>query len=119
MAEKRLRVQTRLNTPDRAKLLEAYASGTPVRENAARFGVHRATINRIVSESDVPLRNCKLSPSEQEKARKLFESGLSLVKVAEAMDISRTGARNAILAAGGTMRPTGRNIRHADHSLQP
>lgn len=100
-----------MNSPDRARLLEAYASGIPVREIATRFGVHRATINRIVSESDVPLRNYKLSPSEQEKARKLFESGLSLVKVAEAMDISRTGARNAILAAGGTMRPTGRNIR--------
>jgi DNA invertase Pin-like site-specific DNA recombinase len=118
VAEERLRVQTRLNTPDRAKLLEAYACGTPVREIAATFGVHRATINRIVSESDVPLRNCKLSPSEQEKARKLFESGLSLVKVAEAMDISRTGARKAILAAGGTMRPTERNIGHAGHSLQ-
>ena len=47
----------RLSYPQRQKLIDAYASGMPVKQIAERFGVHRTTITRIASRSGVTMRS--------------------------------------------------------------
>ena len=54
---KALKSQTRLNYPQRQKLLDAYASGMPVKQIAERFGIHRTTVTRIVARTGATVRN--------------------------------------------------------------
>ncbi|MBK8463080.1 MAG: helix-turn-helix domain-containing protein [Nigerium sp.] len=57
MALKSLKPQTRLSHPQASRLIDAYASGLPIQQIAERFRVHRTTITRIVSRSEVTMRN--------------------------------------------------------------
>ncbi|WIY83734.1 helix-turn-helix domain-containing protein [Propionimicrobium sp. PCR01-08-3] len=64
VATQALKSQTRLSYPQRQKLLDAYASGMPVKQIAERFGVHRATIARIASGGGVTMRKRPSSAAE-------------------------------------------------------
>ncbi len=105
--DKTLKHQTRLTYPLRQKVIETYVAGTPVKEIAREFGIHRTTITQIALAAGLSMRNQKLSPASKREAKRLYESGLSLTKVAKQLDISPAGARDAIIETGGTMRSPG------------
>lgn len=100
--------QTRLNASNRAALLAAYAEGAPVRDLAARFGVHRATINDMVRRAGVPVRTAALPEVTRQEAARLYAEGLTLWEVAARLGIGRKGARAGIIAFKVPIRPRGR-----------
>ena len=73
VATQALKSQTRLSYPQRQKLLDACASGMPVKQIAERFGVHRTTITRIASRSGVTMRN-RPSPAPRSQPTSLLEA---------------------------------------------
>ena len=116
LASNGLKSQTRLSYPNRQKLLDAYASGMPVKQIAERFGVHRTTITQIAASAGVTMRNQPLSPAVQEEASRLYDSGLSLAQVAERLKVAPSAVRTAVLATGRTIRPAGRSTREPAHT---
>ena len=116
VATQALKSQTRLSYPQRQKLLDACASGMPVKQIAERFGVHRTTITQIAASAGVTMRNQPLSPAVQEEASRLYDSGLSLAQVAERLKVAPSAVRTAVLATGRTIRPAGRSTREPAHT---
>ena len=102
-----LKSQTRLSYPQRQKLIDAYASGVPVKQIAERFGVHRTTITQIATNAGVKMRSQTLSLSAREEACELYDGGRSLAQVAEQLGVSPSAVRSAVLSCGGTLRPPG------------
>jgi len=89
-------VQNRL-TPDQAKLLvEAYASGAAVRTLVEEFKVHRFTVYNLLDRAGVARRSKGLSSEQLASARTLYESGLSLVRVGEAIGCNAETVRRAL-----------------------
>ena len=81
---------------------------TPVRELAARFGVHRGTVREVARRAGVAARQPELLPDKRAQAARLYAYGLPLARVAERLGISHAAARSAVMACGGTIRPGGR-----------
>lgn len=99
--------QTRLSASNRAELVAAYASGTPVTELASRFGVHRSTVWQVAFQAGLVTRRPKLSDEVRAEAARLYTSGFTLVQVAERFGISDEGVRAAVVSQGGAIRPRG------------
>jgi len=97
-----------LNASNRRELLAGYAAGVPVRELAARFGIHRATIWEAATAAGIERGKTELSDEVREHASRLYAEGLSLAHVASHLQISYEVARSAVIASGGTIRPAGR-----------
>ena len=100
--------QTRLNASNQAALLAAYAEGMPVRELSARFEVHRATINDMVSRAGAQVRKTGLPDPIREEAARLYAEGLTLPEVAAQLGIGYKSARTGIIASNVPIRPRGR-----------
>ena len=103
--------QTRLNASNRAELLAGYAAGVPVRELAARFGIHRATIWEAATAAGIERGKADLSDEVREQANRLYAEGMSLAHVARHLRISYEVARSAVVVSGGTIRAAGRQRR--------
>ena len=86
-----------MSYPQRQKLIDAYASGMPVKQIAEHFGVHRTTITKIVTSAGVKVRSQPLASSTQ---------------VAEQLGVSASAVRSAVLVAGGMLRPAGGSERN-------
>jgi len=97
-----------LNASNRAELIAGYASGVPVRELAARFGIHRATIWEAATAAGIERGKAELSDEVREHANLLYAEGMSLAHVAKRLRISYEVARSAVIASGGTIRAAGR-----------
>lgn len=108
MRKNSVQSQTRLNASNRAELLVGYAAGVPVRELAARFGIHRATIWEAATAAGIERGKTELSDEVREHANRLYAEGMSLGHVAKRLRISTEVARPAVIASGGTIRPAGR-----------
>lgn len=106
--ENSAQTQTRLSASNRADLLAAYADGVPVRQLAARFKVHRGTVSEIARRAGLEPRSPTLPPSVREEAARLYAEGLTLVEVGVKLGISHNAVRSAVVACGGTVRPSGR-----------
>ena len=115
VATQALKSQTRLSYPQRQKLIDAYASGMPVKQIAEHFGVHRTTITKIVTSAGVKVRNQPLASSTRDEARHLYDVGRSLAQVAEQLGVSASAVRSAVLVTGGTLRPAGGSARNRAH----
>lgn len=108
VAEDSEQSQTRLNASNRAALVAAYAEGAPVKVLAKRFGVHRTTVMEIARRAGIDRRRPGLSKSGRVEATRLYESGLSLARVAAKLGVSDDSVREAVIACGGIIRSRGR-----------
>lgn len=106
--ENSAQTQTRLSASNRAELLAAYADGVPVRQLAARFKVHRGTVSEIARRAGLEPRVPTLPQAVREEATRLYVDGLTLVEVGAELGISHNAVRSAVVACGGTVRPSGR-----------
>jgi len=97
-----------LNASNRADLVAAYASGTPVSELTSQFGIHRSTVWQMAFQAGLVTRRPGLDDEVRAEAARLYESGLTLIQVAERLGISDEGVRAAVVSHGGTIRPRGR-----------
>lgn len=108
MAKNPAKSQTRLTPEKRAELVAAYQAGEPVRSIAVRFGVHRGTVSEFARQAGIPAREPGLDAERGARAAALYESGLTLARVAEQVAASVEAVRAAVLAEGGAIRPRGR-----------
>lgn len=106
--------QTRLTTERRAELLADYEAGMPVRVIAAKYGVHRGTIPKLVLGSGGAIRTPGLDEAGRVRATVLYADGLTLKEVAERLGVDDKTVRNAVVQAGGRLRPRGRRPAHAN-----
>lgn len=80
----------------------------PVRTIAAKHGVHRGSIPKLVRMAGGALRASGLSDTARVRALAFYNEGLTLQEVAARLDANEKTVRNAIVALGGRIRPRGR-----------
>lgn len=108
MTKNSVQSQTRLSASNRAELLAGYVAGSPVRELADRFGVHRATVWEIARSAGVDVRRPELAVEVRARAARLYTDGMTLAEVAKKLRISNEAVRSAVISRGGTIRAAGR-----------
>lgn len=108
VAENSSQSQTRLSFPNRAKVVVDYQRGDAVKDIAARYGIHRATVTEVLRRAKVPTRRYGLPEPVRKEAARLYTQGLCIRAVADCLGISYTGARAGIVGSGVVLRPSGR-----------
>jgi transposase len=99
-----------LSFPNRAKVVSDYRRGDAVKDIAARYGVHRATVTEILRRAEVPTRRYGLPEPVREEAARLYVQGMGIRAVADRLGISYAGARAGIVGYGVVPRSAGRRI---------
>jgi hypothetical protein len=92
-------------------LVAARLAGAEINQLADQFGVHRATVIKLLSRAGVPHRRRQgrsLSPDQLVAAGELYVSGVNLIEVAERFDVDRRYLRRALPEVGFEVRPPGR-----------
>jgi hypothetical protein len=84
--------------------VERYRAGATVYDLAAQFGIGRDTVARRVKAEGVRLRRTSLTADELARATKLYESGLSTIKVGEKLGRHDTTIWMSLRRAGVQMR---------------
>jgi transposase len=112
VAENSSQSQTRLSFPNRAKVVADYERGDAVKDIAARYGVHRATVTEVLRRAEAPVRRYGLPEPVREEAARLYTQGLGIRAVADRLGISYEGAHAGIVAHGAVLRPPGRQPQH-------
>ena len=101
-------IQRRLQLDEINRLVIMYAKGETVNELAKQFSIHRTTVLAILRRADTPLRT-KMDEQQLKDAIELYESGLSLKKIAVPLGVDPETVRRALKKAGVQMRgPTDR-----------
>ena len=111
--------QTGLSAANRKELAAGYAAGVPVKELAERFGVHRATVNRVAAQAGLRARRVPLSERRQAEAARLYSEGQTLREVAVKLGTGKDAVRSAVVAHGGTIRSRGRPPVERDNQNNP
>lgn len=72
MAKNSRQSQTCLNFPNQAKVVAGYERGDAVKDIAARYGIHRATVTEILHRAEVPTRRYSLPEPVRKEAARLY-----------------------------------------------
>ncbi|MDR6200725.1 DNA-directed RNA polymerase specialized sigma24 family protein [Microbacterium sp. SORGH_AS428] len=100
---------SRLSSSARAAVVVRYEAGETSTSLAAEFGVAKSTILGILRDANVVMRRQPLTSEQVDRARELYESGLSLSQVAAQLTLKQDTIRLALKAASVRLRPaTGR-----------
>ena len=67
------------------EIVAGYLAGTTARELGEKFEAHRTAVSGILKAHGITMRPHPMQPAEIDHAIWLYESGLSLVKVAEVL----------------------------------
>ena len=78
-----------------------------MKELAERFGVHRATVNRVAAQAGLQARRVPLSEQRQAEAARLYGEGMTLREVAAKLGTGKDAVRSAVVSHGGTVRARG------------
>jgi DNA-binding CsgD family transcriptional regulator len=97
-------VHRRLRPTEVGELIASYKNGSTVYELAEQFRIHRETVSALLERQGIPRRGRPLSPAQIEQAAKLYDSGLSLAKVAPQLGCDPGTVRLALLKSGMRMR---------------
>ena len=82
-----------------------YKAGTPSTQLTALFDLSKGAVLTLLHEAEVPMRRRPLTDQELADARKLYESGLSLVTVGERIGRHHTTVHLSLRRVGVSMRP--------------
>ncbi len=96
---------TRLSDEARRDLVARYEAGETSTVLAEEYGVAKSTILGILRTNNVVVRRQPLESAVVAEAARLYESGLSLSRVAERLRVNQETMRVAIIAAGVSVRP--------------
>lgn len=99
----------RLRPEEQAEVVARYQAGESVYALADAFGIRRQTISATLDRNGVRRRYNLLCDSDLQRARALYESGLSLVDVGTALGVSSKTVLNGFRAAGIETRAVGTN----------
>lgn len=96
---------TRLDDEERADVAARYAAGETSTALAAEHGVAKSTILGILRANSVVVRRQPMTADQVAEAASLYESGLSLSRVAAELKVNQETMRMAILKVGVELRP--------------
>lgn len=111
MAKNSAKSQTRLRPTRQAELIADYVAGMPVKAISEKYSVHRGTILDAVRRAGITVRVVGLDTDERARASSLYVGGMTLMQVARRIGIGDEAVRQAVLDAGGQIRPRGRRPR--------
>jgi DNA-binding transcriptional ArsR family regulator len=89
-------------------LVAQYKAGATVRQLAAKFGVHRATVGKHLEARGVDTRQLLLSPEAVKEAVGQYQAGAVLEDLAMRYHVSDTTIRRYLLLNDVKLRPRGR-----------
>ena len=95
----------RLNDEARAQVIARYSAGDTTTALAKEYDVAKSTIIGILRANNVVVRRQPLTTEQVNEAARLYESGLSLSQVAEALRVNQETMRVAIIKIGVKIRP--------------
>ncbi len=87
-----------------AQLVDDYERGIHTTELTARYQVSKAGVLRLLREAGVDMRRQGLSQEQANEAIRLYDTGLSLVRIGDRLGFGPTSVANALRAAGVTLR---------------
>ena len=96
--------QHRLDRTAIAQLVARYLGGSPIKDLATEFGVHRTTIATLLRRQRVELRQVGLNERQIEEACRLYRDGCSLAKLAGRFGVDNMTVRRYLTLAGVVMR---------------
>jgi len=86
------------------EMVAAYQVGATTKELASEYRIHRDTVSIYLRRRGEPRRHEPMGPEEVALAEKLYESGLSLVKISERLGPAPNTIRRVLMAEGVEMR---------------
>ncbi|KAB1640691.1 helix-turn-helix domain-containing protein [Gulosibacter chungangensis] len=95
----------RLNDEARAQVVARYSAGDTTTTLAKDYDVAKSTIIGILRANNVVVRRQPMTSDQVSQAARLYESGLYLSQVAEALSVNQETMRVAIMKAGVEIRP--------------
>jgi transposase len=98
------RISHRLSAATVSQLCDEYRLGVATRTLAARYGVGKTVVTKLLREHGVPLRHQGLSDQQVRKAAALYTAGKSVAQVAQTLDLSPSSVYDALKRAGLSMR---------------
>lgn len=98
------RLRFRLDEVTRVALVDEYLAGTPTTELTIKYALSKGAVLQILGESGVAMRRQGFVDAQADEAVRLYESGLSLAKVANEIGSSSTTVNRALVARGVTLR---------------
>lgn len=101
----RRRKWKRLNDDARAQVVARYSAGETTTVLAKDYDVAKSTIIGILRANNVVVRRQPMTADQVSEAARLYESGLSLSQVAEALGVNQETMRVAIINVGVKIRP--------------
>lgn len=99
------RTSRRLRPAEVDELVAAYRSGATIRELAAQFGVHRATVGQHLAAQGVDTQPPALHPDDVPAAADLYRAGWSLARIAEKFGTTDDTVWRRLREVGVEMRP--------------
>lgn len=81
-----------------------YQVGNTINAVAREFKLHRTTVTAILDRHGVPVRAHYMTTQDVERARGLYESGLSLAEVGRRLGFDAAAIANRLRAAGVRIR---------------
>ena len=101
--------ERKLGEEQTAALIERYSAGASANALSKEFGVPAASIMRLVRKHGLEVHVRLPSGETVAKAAELYESRLSLQRVADQLLVPKSSIRRALLDAGFTLRPKNAN----------
>ena len=94
------------------ELCSLYHGGQSLPSLATHFGIHRGTVKDHLRRAGIPIRRgnqAKLSETDKDEVARLYESGLSIRKIAVQFGVTDNPVHHALKERGVSMRdPHGR-----------
>jgi transposase-like protein len=94
-------------------LIDAYQSGATLGQLAARFGISRNTVTKILTLARVPLRSPRLNAGQIDEAVRLYAVGQSLARIGDRFGVDAHTIRRRLLEREVTMRDSAGRFRRA------
>ncbi len=95
---------TRLNEDQVSQLVLEYLDGDLVSVLAARYGIHRVTVNEHLRRRNVPARVKGLLPPQAAECAALHEEGYSLASIGKHYGVTANTIRTVLLQSGTRLR---------------
>jgi transposase-like protein len=95
---------TRLKPDEAQQVIASYAAGATVYELAAKFGINRKTVSRILHRNEVTMRMVGLSEAQIDEAVKLYENGRSTGWIGHHLQVDARTVHRRLRDRGVTMR---------------
>ena len=99
------RLHFRLTDAVRQALVEDYLNGIPTTQPTTKYSLGKGSVLQILEDAGVPMRRQGLNEAEVDEAVRLYESGMSLARVATQLGSEPTTVGRALHARGVRLRP--------------